>query len=106
MAEFDAIKKTRIAGLMLRRDWGKQDRWPTYPKEGEIDLTHMSRKVKNRYVADPIRMSGGSAARAGGGRPDHLYETIASSPDDETKRLVALAQTAVEEACMWAIRAA
>ena len=40
---------------MLRREWGKQDpwptypkegRWPTYPKEGEIDLTHMSRKVK------------------------------------------------------------
>jgi hypothetical protein len=46
MAELDALKKTRIAGLMLRRDWGKQDPWPTYPKEGEIDLTHMSRKVK------------------------------------------------------------
>jgi hypothetical protein len=24
----------------------KQDPWPPYPKEGEIDLTHMSRKVK------------------------------------------------------------
>jgi hypothetical protein len=44
MAELDAIKKTRIAGLMLRRDWGKQDPWPTYPKEGEVDLTDMSRK--------------------------------------------------------------
>jgi hypothetical protein len=44
MAELDALKKTRIAGLMLRREWGKQDPWPTYPKEGEIDLTHMSRK--------------------------------------------------------------
>jgi hypothetical protein len=61
MAELDTIKKTRIAGLMLRRDWGKQDPWPTFPKEGEIDLTHMSRKVK-----EVIR-----AARSG--RPTHLH---------------------------------
>src|SRR5262245_43555383 len=46
MAELDAIKRTRIAGLMLRRDWGKHDAWPTFPKEDEVDLTHMSRKVK------------------------------------------------------------
>lgn len=32
MAELDAIKGTRIAGLMLRRDWGKHDPWPTFPK--------------------------------------------------------------------------
>jgi hypothetical protein len=31
---------------MLRRDWGKHAPWPTFPKEDEIDLTHMSRKVK------------------------------------------------------------
>lgn len=31
MGELDAIKRTRIAGLMLRRDWGKHDPWPTYP---------------------------------------------------------------------------
>jgi hypothetical protein len=55
MAELDAIKKTRIAGLMLRRDWGKQDPWPTYPKEGEIDLTHMSRKVKEVIRAAGLR---------------------------------------------------
>jgi hypothetical protein len=55
MAELDAIKKTRIAGLMLRRDWGKQDPWPTYPKEGEIDLTHMSRKVKEVIRAAELR---------------------------------------------------
>jgi len=29
MAELDAIKKERIGGLMLRRDWGKHDPWPT-----------------------------------------------------------------------------
>jgi hypothetical protein len=55
MAELDALKKTRIAGLMLRRDWGKQDPWPTYPKEGEIDLTHMSRKVKEVIRAAALR---------------------------------------------------
>jgi hypothetical protein len=55
MAELDAIKKNRIAGLMLRRDWGKQDPWPTYPKEGEIDLTHMSRKVKEVIRAAGLR---------------------------------------------------
>jgi hypothetical protein len=55
MAELDTIKKTRIAGLMLRRDWGKQDPWPTYPKEGEIDLTHMSRKVKEVIRAAGLR---------------------------------------------------
>jgi hypothetical protein len=55
MAELDAIKKTRIAGLMLRRDWGKQDPWPTYPKEGETDLTHMSRKVKEVIPAAGLR---------------------------------------------------
>jgi hypothetical protein len=55
MAELDAIKKTRIAGLMLRRDWGKHDPWPTFPKEGEIDLTHMSRKVKEVIRAAGLR---------------------------------------------------
>jgi hypothetical protein len=55
MAELDAIKKTRIAGLMLRRDWGKHDPWPTWPKEDEIDLTHMSRKVKEVIRAAGLR---------------------------------------------------
>jgi hypothetical protein len=35
-----------------------------------------------------------------------LYQAIPSSPDGEVKRLVALAQTAVEEASMWAAKAA
>jgi hypothetical protein len=55
MAELDTIKRVRIAGLMLHRDWGKCDPWPTYPKEGEIDLTHMSRKVKEVIRAAGLR---------------------------------------------------
>jgi len=55
MAELDAIKRTRIAGLMLRRDWGKHDAWPTFPKEDEVDLTHMSRKVKEVIRAADLR---------------------------------------------------
>jgi hypothetical protein len=46
MAELDAIKKTRIAGLMLRRDWGNQDPWPTWPTEGVIELSWMRHRVK------------------------------------------------------------
>jgi hypothetical protein len=55
MAELDGIKKTCIAGLMLRRDWGKHDPWPTFPKEDEIDLTHMSRKIKEVIQAAGLR---------------------------------------------------
>ena len=38
-----------------RRDWGKHDPWPTFPKENEIDLTHMSRKVKEVIRAAGLR---------------------------------------------------
>jgi hypothetical protein len=55
MAELDAIKKTRIAGLMLRRDWGQHGPWPTWPKEDQADLTHMSRKVKEVIRAAGLR---------------------------------------------------
>jgi hypothetical protein len=55
MAELDAIKKVRIAGLMLRRDWGQHGPWPTWPKEDEADLTHMSRKVKEVIRAAGLR---------------------------------------------------
>ena len=55
MAELDAIKKTRIAGLMLRRDWGTHAPWPTWPTEDEPDLTHMSRKVKEVIRAAGLR---------------------------------------------------
>jgi hypothetical protein len=55
MAELDGIKRTRIAGLMLRRDWGKRDPWPTWPNPEEVDLTHMSRKVKEVIRAAGLR---------------------------------------------------
>ncbi len=55
MAELDAIKTRRIAGLMLRRDWGQHAPWPTWPKEDEVDLTHMSRKVKEVIRAAGLR---------------------------------------------------
>jgi hypothetical protein len=55
MAELDTIKRIRIAGLMLRRDWGQHAPWPTWPKEDEVDLTHMSRKVKEVIRAAGLR---------------------------------------------------
>jgi hypothetical protein len=55
MAELDAIKKERIGGLMLTRDWGNRGPWPTWPTPDEIDLTHMSRKVKEVIRAAGLR---------------------------------------------------
>jgi hypothetical protein len=55
VAELDAIKRVRIGGLMLRRDWGKHDPWPTRPREDEVDLTHMSRKVREVMKAAGLR---------------------------------------------------
>jgi len=52
MAELDALKRGRIGGLMLRRDWGERAPWPT---GDNADLTHMSRKVEGssprRWIA-------------------------------------------------------
>jgi hypothetical protein len=55
MAELDAIKRVRIGGLMLRRDWGDLAPWPTWPTPEETDLTHMSRKVKEVIRAAGLR---------------------------------------------------
>jgi len=55
MAELDAIKRDRIAGLMLRRDWGDCAPWPTWPNPDEIDLTHVARKVKEVIRAAGLR---------------------------------------------------
>ena len=55
MAELDAIKHKRIGGLMLCRDWGDRRPWPTWPRPGEPDLTHMSRKVKEVIRAAGLR---------------------------------------------------
>jgi hypothetical protein len=55
MAELDAIKRQRIGGLMLCRDWGERGPWPTWPKPDEPDFTHVSRKVKEIIRAAGMR---------------------------------------------------
>lgn len=55
MAELDAIKRERIGGLMLVRDWGKRGPWPTWPKPDHPDFTHLSRKVKDVIRAAGLR---------------------------------------------------
>jgi hypothetical protein len=55
MAELDAIKRDRIGGLMLCRDWGKRGPWPTWPKPDQPDFTHLSRKVKEVIRAAGLR---------------------------------------------------
>jgi hypothetical protein len=55
MAELDAIKRERIGGLMLCRDWGKRLPWPTWPKPEQSDFTHLSRKVKEVIRAAGVR---------------------------------------------------
>jgi hypothetical protein len=55
MAELDAIKRDRIGGLMLCRDWGNRGPWPTWPKPDQPDFTHVSRKVKEIIRAAELR---------------------------------------------------
>jgi hypothetical protein len=55
MVELDTIKRERIGGLMLGRDWGDRAPWPTWPTPNEVDLTHMSRKVKEIIRAAGLR---------------------------------------------------
>ena len=55
MAELDAIKRERIAGLMIRRDWGDRAPWPIWPTPDNVDLTYMSRKVKEVIQAAGLR---------------------------------------------------
>ena len=55
MAELDAIKRERIGGLMLCRDWGDRAPWPTWPKPDQPDFTHLSRKVKDVIRAAGLR---------------------------------------------------
>ena len=52
MVELDALKKDRIGGLMLRRDWGDRSPWPT---TGSGDLALMSRKTKEIIRAAGLR---------------------------------------------------
>jgi hypothetical protein len=51
MAELDALKRERIGGLMIRRDWGERRPWPT----GKGDLSQMSRIVKTIIRAAGLR---------------------------------------------------
>ena len=51
MAELDAIKRDRIGGLMLCRDWGDRRPWPT----DKGDLGQMSRTVKEIIRAAGLR---------------------------------------------------
>lgn len=55
MADLDAIKRERIGGLMLCRDWGNRGAWPTWPQPNQPDFTHMSRKVKEVIRAASMR---------------------------------------------------
>jgi hypothetical protein len=55
MNELDAVKRERIGGLMLRRDWGERRPWPTSPTPDQIDLTHMGRIVKKIIRAAGLR---------------------------------------------------
>jgi hypothetical protein len=55
MAELDGIKRERIGGLMLCRDWGERGPWPTWPKPDQPDFTHVSRKVKEVIRAAGLR---------------------------------------------------
>jgi hypothetical protein len=50
-AELDGIKRERIGGLMLRRDWGSRIPWPS--RSG--DLSHMRHNVKKIIRAAGLR---------------------------------------------------
>jgi len=55
IAELDAIKRRRIGGLMLTRDWGDRRPWPTWATPEDADLTHMRRKVRKIIRAAGLR---------------------------------------------------
>jgi hypothetical protein len=51
MGELDAVRRDRIGGLMLCRDWGDRGPWPTV----KCDLTLMRHKVKAVVRAAGLR---------------------------------------------------
>src|SRR5262249_45476637 len=55
MAELDAIKRGRIGGVMLTRDWGGRRPWPAWAAPEEADLTPMRRKAKRIIPAAGLR---------------------------------------------------
>jgi hypothetical protein len=58
MAELDVIKRERIAGLMIRRDWGERAPWPPWPfadKPDHVDLSLIGKKTKEIMKAAGLR---------------------------------------------------
>ena len=55
MAELDAVRRGKIGGLVLTRDWGDRLPWPTWPAPDNPDLSLMSRKVKEIIRAAGLR---------------------------------------------------
>ena len=111
MAELDAIKRERIGGLMLRRDWGERSRGRHGRQPDEIDLTHMSRKMKEVIRAAGLRDeltftsfrhggfteggrrrslrrrdAGAGAAQVGEGAADYAKRTMKQVEDRAKKR--------------------
>ena len=54
MAELDAIKRERIGGLMLQRDWGDRRPWPTW-RADLVDLSSVGINVKKIIRAAGLR---------------------------------------------------
>jgi hypothetical protein len=89
MAELDAVKRVRIAGLILTRDWGDRSPWPTWPTPDNPDLTHMSRKVKEIIRAAGLRddlTSPASAMVASPRAPTPTYPMPRSERKADTDR--------------------
>jgi hypothetical protein len=55
MAELDAIKRERIGGLMIVRDWGNRAPWPTWSSQDNPELTFMIAKVRKIMGAAGLR---------------------------------------------------
>jgi hypothetical protein len=55
MAELDAIKRERIGGLMITRDWGDRRPWPTWPTDDYPDLSYVATKVRAVVRAAGLR---------------------------------------------------
>jgi hypothetical protein len=55
MAELDAIKRERIGGLMIVRDWGDRSPWPTWSSPDNPELTFMIAKVRKVMRAAGLR---------------------------------------------------
>src|SRR5262249_1273638 len=55
VTELDAIKRERIGGLMIVRDWGNRSPWPTWRSPDDPELTFMITKVRKIMRAAGLR---------------------------------------------------